>query len=170
MPLPAGVGFRVGGDSGINYLILQVHYENASAYDPQPGGELGFELTLVPQSSGLVTKSAAMLFVRTEGEIGPGAWQNWDAGCLLNESLVIHPFAFRVHTHALGRLGSVWKVEGGSGAQERKWSLIGKRDPQLPQGYYPVADPSVSLSAGDVIATRCLLHNNRTSAVQTGYV
>ena len=37
------------------------------------------------------------------------------------------------------------------------WDLIGKRDPQKPQMFYPVADESVILKPGDVVAARCTM-------------
>ncbi len=45
---------------------------------------------------------------------------------------MMHPFAFRVHSHARGKVVSGWKVTGdGDGGHE--WELIGKRDPMKPQ-------------------------------------
>ena len=38
--------------------------------------------------------------------------------------------------------------------RENNWSLIGKRDPSLPQMFYPVSDKSITLSKGDVVAAR----------------
>ena len=41
-----------------------------------------------------------------------------------------------------------------------QWDLIGKRDPQLPQMFYPVANTSTTLMPGDVIAARCTMVKN----------
>lgn len=30
--LPEGVGFKVGGETGVNYLVLQVHYANVDKF------------------------------------------------------------------------------------------------------------------------------------------
>ena len=38
-----------------------------------------------------------------------------------------------------------------------EWDVIGKRDPQLPQMFYPVANTSTTLMPGDVIAARCTM-------------
>ena len=62
---------------------------------------------------------------------------------------VIHPFAFRVHTHGLGQVVSGWKVKN-----KREWALLGKEDPQLPQMFYPVSDNTTSLTKGETIAAR----------------
>lgn len=99
----------------------------------------------------------------------------FETACEMEDSRVIHPFAFRVHTHSLGKvqnydlgcypdqasnynfklLGKVvsgWKVSGND-----KWDLIGKRDPQLPQMFYPVENKSLTISSGDHIASRCTM-------------
>ena len=41
-----------------------------------------------------------------------------------------------------------------------QWDLIGKRDPQLPQMFYPVANTSTTLMPQDVIAARCTMVKN----------
>ena len=44
-----------------------------------------------------------------------------EAACEINSNEVIHPFAFRVHTHGLGRVVSGWKV-----TKDMQWTLLGK--------------------------------------------
>ena len=51
-----------------------------------------------------------------------------------------------------GKVVSGWRVQNMS-----NWDLIGKRDPQKPQMFYPVADESVTLQPGDVVAARCTM-------------
>ena len=41
------------------------------------------------------------------------------------------------------------------------WTLIGKRNPQKPQMFYPIADPDLRLSQGDRVAARCTMVNTR---------
>ena len=43
-----------------------------------------------------------------------------EAACELNTNLIVHPFAFRVHTHGLGRVVSGWKV-----TPDMSWTLLG---------------------------------------------
>ena len=48
------------------------------------------------------------------------------------------------------------------------WTLLGKKDPQLPQAFYPVDESTANTTVirnGDVIATRCTMDNWRDSAV-----
>ena len=34
-----------------------------------------------------------------------------------------------------------------------RWELIGKKDPQLPQMFYPVADPAMTIRKGDTVVS-----------------
>ena len=43
-----------------------------------------------------------------------------EAACQLDTNLIVHPFAFRVHTHGLGRVVSGWKV-----TPDMSWTLLG---------------------------------------------
>ena len=47
---------------------------------------------------------------------------------------------------------SGWKV-----TDKKDWNLIGKRSPQLPQMFYPVADSEMTLTKGDIVAARCTM-------------
>jgi len=38
----------------------------------------------------------------TNGFIAPKTTEYMEAACQMNENTVLHPFAFRVHTHSLG--------------------------------------------------------------------
>lgn len=154
----------MGGDSDARFLVLQVHYVHVADFADGSTDESGIASTMLPESLGLVSKSAAILLVKTDGRIPANTSQTMDGACPLTEDLIIHPFAFRTHTHSLGHVVSGWKVSG----EEKEWSLIGKRDPQEPQGFYPVVDDSMSLVAGDVVASRCLMVNNRTHEVVIG--
>ena len=45
-----------------------------------------------------------------------------EAACKIRTHLTVHPFAFRVHTHELGRVVSGWRV-----TDDMAWSLVGKK-------------------------------------------
>ena len=51
-----------------------------------------------------------------------------------------------------GKVVSGWKV-----TDKKDWNLIGKRSPQLPQMFYPVADSEMTLTKGDIVAARCTM-------------
>ena len=48
-------------------------------------------------------KTAGVLLMGTGGRIKANSVEHMDTACKLSENKVIHPFAFRTHTHALGR-------------------------------------------------------------------
>ena len=119
-------------------------------------------------------KRAGVYFVGTNGMIPARTTTYMEAACRLATSLTIHPFAFRTHTHALGRVVSGWKV-----TEDMEWSLIGKQlslhlsistsiciyagkeDPQKPQMFYPVEDSAMTLTGGDTVAARCTMVSYR---------
>lgn len=55
--------------------------------------------------------------------------EKFESACLNEEPITIHPFAYRTHTHKLGKLVSGYKMNG----RTHQWQLIGKGNPQLPQ-------------------------------------
>ena len=62
-----------------------------------------------------------------------------------------------------GKVVSGWKVENSD-----SWELIGKQDPQQPQMFYPVNNPELSLTRGDVVAARCTMANTRDRTTFVG--
>lgn len=48
-----------------------------------------------------------------------------------------------------------------------KWQLIGTKNPQLPQMFYPVVD-NTPITRGDVLAARCVMNNTRDHTVMIG--
>ncbi len=77
---------------------------------------------------------------------------------------MLHPFAFRVHTHRLGKVVSGWKVRNKS-----DWQLLGRENPQLPQMFYPVqAEEGTTITKGEMVAARCTMKNHKDHAVWVG--
>ena len=123
------------------------------------GDNTGVKLryTNVPQP-----KSAGVYYTISNGRMPSETVTNVEAACKLAAKYgqVIHPFAFRTHTHDLGTAVSGWKV-----SPDMTWTLIGKQDPQMPQMFYPVADNSTTMTQGDRLATRCTMDNFKDHAV-----
>lgn len=63
------------------------------------------------------------------------------------EQKTIHPFAYRVHTHELGKVVSGYSVKRDEKGFDH-WSLLGRRDPMTPQMFYPIFDKT-SITYGD---------------------
>lgn len=139
---------RIGKGSSIKYLVLQVHYGKLDNL-PSSGDDSGvfLQFTEKPQP-----KVAGVLLLGTGGLAPPHSTTFFETACEIDDPRVIHPFAYRVHTHSLGKVVSGWRVQGKS-----KWDLIGKKNPQQPQMFYPVEHEENVLTAGDVIAARCTM-------------
>lgn len=158
--LPKGVGFRVGGETGSKYFVLQVHYGDISAFrdNHKDCSGVSLHLTRVPQP--LIAGMYLMMSVDTV--IPPGEKVvNSDISCHYN-MYPMHVFAYRVHTHHLGKVVSGYRVRNG------QWTLIGRQSPQLPQAFYPVEHP-VDVTFGDILAARCVFTGEgRTEATHIG--
>jgi len=63
--------------------------------------------------------------------------------CRYKDKTVMHPFAFRTHTHSLGVRVLGYRVRNGT------WTLLGEKSPQIPQAFYPVKDKNMTLKKGD---------------------
>ncbi|XP_074063373.1 peptidyl-glycine alpha-amidating monooxygenase isoform X3 [Macrotis lagotis] len=145
--LPKGVGFRVGGAMGSKYFVLQVHYGDISAFRDNHKDCSGVTLHLTRLQQPLIAGMYLMMSVDTV--IPPGEKViNADVSCHYKK-YPMHLFAYRVHTHHLGKVVSGYRVRNG------QWTLIGRQSPQLPQAFYPVEHP-VDVSFGDILAARCV--------------
>ncbi|XP_021086920.2 peptidyl-glycine alpha-amidating monooxygenase isoform X5 [Mesocricetus auratus] len=158
--LPKGVGFRVGGETGSKYFVLQVHYGDISAFrdNHKDCSGVSLHLTRVPQP--LIAGMYLMMSVDTV--IPPGEKVvNSDISCHY-KMYPMHVFAYRVHTHHLGKVVSGYRV------RNKQWTLIGRQSPQLPQAFYPVEHP-VDVTFGDILAARCVFTGEgRTEATHIG--
>ncbi|KAM4615270.1 peptidyl-glycine alpha-amidating monooxygenase B isoform 1-T3 [Polymixia lowei] len=158
--LPKDVGFRVGGTSGISYFVLQIHYGDISAFRDHHRDCSGLTLRMTSKPQPFVAGMYLLMSVDTI--IPPGKRvTNADIACEY-ESFPIYPFAFRTHTHHLGKVVSGYRIRDG------RWTLIGRQSPQLPQAFYP-ANKEADVKDGDTIAARCVFTGEgRTSKTYIG--
>uniref|UniRef100_A0A452FN13 Peptidylglycine alpha-amidating monooxygenase n=1 Tax=Capra hircus TaxID=9925 RepID=A0A452FN13_CAPHI len=158
--LPKGVGFRVGGETGSKYFVLQVHYGDISAFRDNHKDCSGVSLHLTRLPQPLIAGMYLMMSVDTVIPPG-GKVVNSDISCHYKK-YPMHVFAYRVHTHHLGKVVSGYRVRNG------QWTLIGRQSPQLPQAFYPVEHP-VDVSFGDILAARCVFTGEgRTEVTHIG--
>ncbi|XP_031522204.1 peptidyl-glycine alpha-amidating monooxygenase isoform X15 [Papio anubis] len=158
--LPKGVGFRVGGETGSKYFVLQVHYGAISAFRDNHKDCSGVSLHLTRLPQPLIAGMYLMMSVDTVIPAGEKV-VNSDISCHY-KNYPMHVFAYRVHTHHLGKVVSGYRVRNG------QWTLIGRQSPQLPQAFYPVEHP-VDVSFGDLLAARCVFTGEgRTEATHIG--
>ncbi|KAJ4434434.1 hypothetical protein ANN_22996 [Periplaneta americana] len=163
LELPEGVGFKVGGKSPIQYLVLQVHYATIKPFEGGKTDDSGIHLHYTERP---LEKEAGVILLGTGGFIRPMTVEKMETSCTIHEKKVMHPFAYRTHTHSLGRVVSGYKVtRDRTGADQ--WVLLGKRDPLTPQMFYPVVNQQ-PITQGDTLAARCTMQSNRNRTTQIG--
>ncbi|KAK7895859.1 hypothetical protein WMY93_021184 [Mugilogobius chulae] len=145
--LPKDVGFKVGGDSKMSYFVLQMHYGDVTAFRDRHRDCSGLSLTLTTKPQPFI--AGIYLLMTVDTVIPPGnKVTNADSACEYS-SYPMYPFAFRTHTHRLGKVVSGYRIRDG------KWTLIGRQSPQLPQAFYP-ANKGVDVKYDDTLAARCV--------------
>ncbi|PAV86857.1 hypothetical protein WR25_13174 [Diploscapter pachys] len=160
LTLPEGVAFRVGGNTKIQYLVMQVHYMKQQDQEDTSGVTLTH--TKEPQP-----KTAATMLLVTGGVVPPKSTESFETACVIDESVELHPFAYRTHTHKHGVDVSGWIVQENEKGDDM-WTLIGRRDPQLPQMFVPVSNQSIVINQGDLLAARCILKNDENQEITIG--
>lgn len=161
LDLPKDVGFKIGKNSPIKYLVLQVHYMTAFEEGHTDDSGVFIHYTTEPMS-----KLAGVVLLGTSGSIGPMKTEHMETSCKINEKKTIHPFAYRTHTHSLGKVVSGYRVRTDENGED-KWTLLGKRDPLTPQMFYPVVNTD-PIKHGDLIAARCTMESNRQRVTKIG--
>ncbi|TNM92459.1 hypothetical protein fugu_019471 [Takifugu bimaculatus] len=158
--LPRDVGFLVGKNSKMPYLVLQIHYGDIKAFRDHHRDCSGITLTMTYKPQPFIAGIYLLLSYNTV--IPPGnKVTNADVACDYT-SFPIYPFAFRTHTHHLGKVVTGYRVRNG------EWTLIGRQSPQLPQAFYPT-NKDVNVKYGDTVAARCMFTGeNMTTATSIG--
>uniref|UniRef100_A0A8B9JVL5 Peptidylglycine alpha-amidating monooxygenase n=1 Tax=Astyanax mexicanus TaxID=7994 RepID=A0A8B9JVL5_ASTMX len=153
--LPKDVGFKVGGDTRITYFVLQIHYGDIKNFR-----DFNCRFCLFPSRQPFIAGMYLMMSVDTV--IPPGKTvTNADIACTYL-SYPMYPFAFRTHTHRLGKVVSGYRIRNG------QWTLIGRQSPQLPQAFYPVSN-DIEVKYGDTLAARCVFTGEgRSSKTRIG--
>lgn len=109
---------------------------------------------------------AGVLLLGTMGVIPPLSIEHMEVACEMSENKTIYPFAYRVHTHSLGKLVAGYRVRADSNGQH-KWTQLGKRDPMTPQMFYPI-DNQQPIKPGDILAARCTMESDRERVTEIG--
>ncbi|XP_018424992.1 PREDICTED: peptidyl-glycine alpha-amidating monooxygenase isoform X6 [Nanorana parkeri] len=158
--LPKDVGFKVGGNSGIKYFVLQVHYGDAKAFQDKHKDCTGVTVQITPERQPMI--AGIYLLMSMDTVIPPEEKAVYSDIACAYEKPAMYPFAYRVHTHQLGQVVSGYRIRNG------KWTLIGRQSPQLPQAFYSVEHP-LDVRPGDILAARCVFTGQgRTSSTYIG--
>jgi peptidylglycine monooxygenase len=163
LDLPDGVGFKVGKNSPIKYLVLQVHYAHIEKFRDGSTDDSGIFIHYTTEP---MSKLAGVLLLGTSGVIPPKKTEHMETACEITERKTIYPFAYRTHTHSLGKVVSGYRVRKDEN-NEDKWTLLGKRDPLTPQMFYPVINKD-PIKHGDRVAARCTMVSDRARVTRIG--
>jgi len=168
LELPANTGMHVGGSSGYNYFVLQLHYLHVDSFKDGHTDNSGVTVTLdrgpMHSLAGIYLVAGANTFQRSV----PARVKNFhmDAGCVVQQGPTFHAFRFRVHTHSLGSVVTGYRVRDG------RWTLIGRGDPQKPQAFYPFdrkhLQYHLDIQPGDALMMRCTYNSPREYPTSIG--
>nr|QNG40894.1 dopamine beta hydroxylase-like 1 [Hofstenia miamia] len=159
LKLPEDVSFHVGGESGINYLVIQVHYGHTEKF--QNNHELSDDSGItLSYSTEPTPKSAGVYLLVADGKIPPSSKEDpstLDMFCKYKAEKPIFPMFYRVHAHGTGYVISGFKID-----EEGEWEFIGRKSPQLEQKFYPVMNYGEPIAQNDYLAARCTYHNKKS--------
>ncbi|GAB6032429.1 hypothetical protein CHUAL_011067 [Chamberlinius hualienensis] len=152
--LPDNVGFRIGSDNNVNFLVLQVHY--VSPLNEKDSSGLTLQMTYQPQPfvAGIFLLVAGSTVIPPHKEKVYG-----DINCVFTSNTPIHAFAYRVHTHSLGVVVTGYRVS----QQTMKYVQIAKGNPQWPQAFYPMSQ-LYTIRKNDYLAARCTFNSTLRDA------
>lgn len=102
----------------------------------------------------------------TGGKIPPHSKTYMESQCSITEKKTIYPFAYRTHTHSLGKVVAGYKVHRDVDGKDH-WTLLGKRDPLTPQMFYPTFTRE-PITYGDKLAARCTMKSDRDTETKVG--
>ncbi|XP_064111152.1 peptidyl-glycine alpha-amidating monooxygenase B-like isoform X2 [Macrobrachium nipponense] len=160
--LPNNVGFRIGGQSGIRYLTLQIHYSQPLPDGLKDYSGLQMEVTTQEQTY----KAGIYLLMAGFADIPPHSPKtNVDVNCVVgsSEPSDINLFAYRVHAHELGAVVTGYLYN----PKTDEYTEIAKGNPHWPQAFYPMKHVH-HVSVDDILHARCTY--NSTSRFTHTYI
>ncbi|XP_011685237.1 PREDICTED: peptidylglycine alpha-hydroxylating monooxygenase-like [Wasmannia auropunctata] len=157
--LPEGVGFKIGGDSPVQYIVLQVHYSDPKVFKMNDRTDTDVHLYYTTQR---MDKQAGVIVLASGGSIPAGRTTYLESACSIKEYKTIHPFAYATHTHSLGTATSGYVVK-----PNNNWIELGKKDPQERKTFLPVTYKT-SITYGDTLVGRCTMKSTRDRTTYVG--
>lgn len=171
--LPDDVSFKIGKDTEVKYLVIQVHYKDVSKFgkDSELKDYSGIDI----QYQKTPTKfSGGVLLLGSGGAIrpnrGPGDLETLDVMCppdKIPRQHAIVPFAFRTHAHSYGVLISGFQVKTNPWSQQTTWTMIGRMSPKMEQTFYP-CKKDIVIEPTDNLFARCTYTNPTDKTVPIG--
>lgn len=138
---------------------MQIHYAHIDHFKDGSTDDSGVFLHYTKRP---LNKLAGVFLLGTGGVVPPKQIAHMETSCPITEYKTIHPFAYRVHTHSLGKVVSCYAIK-----PDNRWIELGKRDPLTPQMFYPVSNRT-PVSYGDRLAARCTMKSTRDTPTYVG--
>lgn len=164
---PPGTGIPVGGDSGIDFLTLQIHY---LYYQSLPNGMTGHPTIRVrlhpvdPLHDQM--KKAGTLSVYGFERMNPLSVGAFESPIPISDwtdnQTVVHPIAVHIHTHEAAISTTLWKIDG-----QQHRMILWSQDPQK-EIHYHTFEPTLTLGPGDAFDLECIYYNNKTILQKIG--
>eukprot|EP00118_Oscarella_pearsei_P017568 m.175251 g.175251 ORF g.175251 m.175251 type:complete len:476 (+) comp39120_c0_seq40:228-1655(+) len=149
--LREGVGFAVGGSTGIDYVVVEVHYKHPVTEGSDSSG-VTLTVTDIPQPY-----LASVYLLSSYGKEIKGGESRTEVNIACEyDGQTMHPFAFSVHAHDLGRRITAYRIRNGN------WTKIASGNSQNPQTFYPLENAPL-ITNGDTIAARCIFDASERS-------
>ncbi|XP_076444225.1 peptidylglycine alpha-hydroxylating monooxygenase-like [Babylonia areolata] len=157
--LPDGVGFRVAGTTGIDYLVIQLHY--VTSFGEEAADSSGVTMVMThdrqPQQAGYYVLGNMGMIPPQKPEF------HMESMCEMNLNYTIYPIGYRTHGHNIAVVTSGYHIRDGV------WTELGRMSPQRPQTFYNITSPGVEVHKGDILASRCTFNSmSRANVTKIG--
>lgn len=155
--LPKNVGFHVGPNTSVRYLILQVHYATSLPDGVLDKSGLSLRLTQTRQKY-----TAGIFILANSHAVIPPKMPKFsvDVSCPYYGPRPMYTFAYRVHAHKLGVVVSGYKY----GSKSKTFSLLGKGNPQWPQAFFPMENIQI-IRENDIMLARCTYNSSSKNEI-----
>lgn len=160
---PAGVGLQFGPGTDIQSLVFAAHFVRVMSLTGgrTPVTGVTLKVAKVPKDQGL--RKTGILTTYLRGNIAPHSLDSLSGTLVIEEDVVLHPFAIVFHTHHRSRKAVVAKISPSGESVE-----ILDVDPRIGT-YVDVSQKNITLRSGDGIRVSCLednTNNNQTLVVE----
>jgi len=158
-----GVGYKVSGNTKLNYLVINSHYNDkvrVNFVDNNTAYNLKMTFEKLPYQVGVYT-------LGVDGSIPPGIEKyHMDSACQVNFKYDIVPIFYRTHAHNIIPVISGYFVK----KDEDIMKELGRMSPNQPQQFYQVSKRDQIIQKGDILAARCTADSsNLTGVTLTGH-
>ncbi|KAI0988975.1 hypothetical protein GJ496_011061 [Pomphorhynchus laevis] len=152
------IGFNLGKSFR---LVLQLHFNKPMLANTE-------ESLLLLHSTYKPPPMFANIFLlfASNGTIPSKQKSRFELFCKVEEDVVIHPIAFRVHGHDIAERGTGFRVRLNNYGGE--WSLIGSRSIQEPQIFKQIST-NLTILKDDYIAFVCTMNNFKDHNISVGH-